>query len=236
MLSLPHRRRWFRTLFLIAFATTWSSVVVQHVRSEDETAMDDEGSSGGSPPQDLPGVMSLTDETFEHQTQASTGQTTGSWLVWFYEDEDDAVEGDFPSVDEWLEDHIVLGAVDVAAKGAKVKNRFAINKLPAFVFFHKGSMYRYPVTTNEGFKWEAVRSWCKNPDPSLAEAIQPPPSYFSELWGDFQNHKKYPFFVDMGRFYINTIGGLGVILVVGLFIKIVIARLEGRDEQKEKTS
>ena len=28
-------------------------------------------------------VVSLTDQTFEHQTQASTGMTTGSWLVLF---------------------------------------------------------------------------------------------------------------------------------------------------------
>lgn len=235
MLSLSHRRG-FCTLFLIvALATTWSSVVVQ-VRSE-EAAMDEEGSgSSGSPPQDLPGVMSLTDETFEHQTQASTGQTTGSWLVWFYEDEDDAVEGAFPSESEWLEDHIVVGAVDVATKGIKVKERFAMNKLPAFVFFHKGSMYRYPVTANEGFSWEAIREFCKNPDPSLGEAIQPPPSFFSELWSDFQNHPTYPVIIDMGKYYIKIMSGLGVILVVGLFIKAVIARLEGGDQQKEKRS
>ena len=29
-------------------------------------------------------VHVLTDSTFEHQTQASTGQTTGKWLVKFY--------------------------------------------------------------------------------------------------------------------------------------------------------
>ena len=29
-------------------------------------------------------VIELTDSTFEHQTQSSTGQTTGKWLVKFY--------------------------------------------------------------------------------------------------------------------------------------------------------
>ena len=29
-------------------------------------------------------VIDLTDSTFEHQTQASTGQTTGKWFVKFY--------------------------------------------------------------------------------------------------------------------------------------------------------
>ena len=27
-------------------------------------------------------VSQLTDETFEHLTQASTGSTTGDWLIW----------------------------------------------------------------------------------------------------------------------------------------------------------
>lgn len=35
------------------------------------------------------GVVELTDETFEHQTQASTGMTTGSWFVLFEEDDQD---------------------------------------------------------------------------------------------------------------------------------------------------
>ena len=29
-------------------------------------------------------VVTLTDATFEHQTQASSGQTTGAWFVKFY--------------------------------------------------------------------------------------------------------------------------------------------------------
>ena len=32
----------------------------------------------------LPGVGELTDSTFEHQTQAATGATTGDWLVMFF--------------------------------------------------------------------------------------------------------------------------------------------------------
>ena len=31
-----------------------------------------------------PGVKELTDSTFEHQTQAATGETTGDWLVIFF--------------------------------------------------------------------------------------------------------------------------------------------------------
>jgi hypothetical protein len=38
----------------------------------------------GIPAVDAAEVHVLTDATFEHQTQASTGQTTGKWLVKFY--------------------------------------------------------------------------------------------------------------------------------------------------------
>jgi thiol-disulfide isomerase/thioredoxin len=34
--------------------------------------------------QSLAAVIDLNDTTFEHQTQSSTGQTTGKWFVKFY--------------------------------------------------------------------------------------------------------------------------------------------------------
>ena len=37
-----------------------------------------------SPLQASAAVVDLTDATFEHQTQSSTGQTTGKWFVKFY--------------------------------------------------------------------------------------------------------------------------------------------------------
>ena len=34
-----------------------------------------------------PGTKELTDTTFEHQTQAATGATTGDWLIMFFSEE-----------------------------------------------------------------------------------------------------------------------------------------------------
>ena len=34
-----------------------------------------------------PGTKELTDSTFEHQTQAATGATTGDWLIMFFSEE-----------------------------------------------------------------------------------------------------------------------------------------------------
>lgn len=228
----PRHGRSIQLLILFAVATTWYCSTVQSVEQLDQEE-DTFTVSTSSPPQNLPGVMSLTDETFEHQTQASTGQTTGSWLVWFYDDEHDSVAGSFPSESEWLEDHIVVGAVNVAeGKGAKTKKRFSVDELPAFLFFHKGKMYRY--FASDKFSWNAVRVFCKSPDASLAEAIQPPPSYVSELWSDFQNSREYPVLVDAVKYYIKVLAGLGVFLVVGLTVKAIIAHLEGRGDEKDK--
>ena len=222
------RCRWLRLTILIVLAAESA------VKCEQEMVAND----SVSPPQNLQGVVALTDETFEHQTQASTGQTTGSWLVWFYDDANDYVTGSFPSESEWLEDHIVVGAVNVADEGAgaKLKKRFALEKLPVFLFFHKGKMYRYSPSTsaNDGFSWEAVRAFCKSPDATLAESIQPPPSVFSEMWIGFQNSREYPFLVDAGTYYIKVMAGLGVFLVVGLTVKAIFRRIDGSSGRKEK--
>jgi hypothetical protein len=222
------RCRWLRLTILIVLAAESA------VKCEQEMVAND----SVSPPQNLQGVVALTDETFEHQTQASTGQTTGSWLVWFYDDANDSVTGSFPSESEWLEDHIVVGAVNVAeGSGAKLKKRFAIEHLPVFLFFHKGKMYRYApsTSTHYEFSWAAVRAFCQSPDSSLAESIQPPPSFFSEMWTGFQNSREYPFLVEAGTYYIKVMAGLGVFLVVGLSIKAISARMDGSSGRKAKS-
>ena len=63
-------------------------------------------------------VVTLTDQTFEHQTQASTGATTGSWLVLFTVPNCASCETLKPILEELGNDEelyergIVLGSVD----------------------------------------------------------------------------------------------------------------------------
>jgi len=235
MLSLTVRQSWMaRVLLLIMALSAARGVLAEDLEVSEEEDTISAAAEAGRPPQHQRGVIRLTDATFEHQTQASTGQTTGSWLVWFYDDNDDVVEGRFPSESEWLGDHIVVGAVDVTADGKKVKERFGINLLPSFVYFHKGKMYRYPAS-NEGYSWENVRAFCKSPNSSLAETIPSPPHFLVEAWRELQNNKKYPVLADAFVFYCKTMVGLLVFLVGGLLFKAVLARLEGTPA-KEKTS
>jgi len=91
-------------------------------------------------------VVKLTDATFEHETQASTGGTTGSWLVWFHSKKDNTpIAGEVPPPEFWTDNHVVLATVDAKANPS-TRSRFGLmykqSKLPCFVFIHKGKYYK----------------------------------------------------------------------------------------------
>jgi len=95
-------------------------------------------------------VVVLTDDSFEHQTQASTGQTTGKWFVKFYapwcghckrlepvwDDLADRAAADHP------EDGIVIAKVDVT-QNAALGERFDIRGFPTLLYFADRKMYRH---------------------------------------------------------------------------------------------
>lgn len=134
-------------------------------------------------PHEIASIVSLTDETFEHTTQASSGQTTGSWLIWFYNSTIDHKEEDaiaftdaFPELDVWNEHHIVVASVNVHGTGQQTKERFHMGSkyLPAFLYIHQGKMYRYPVSS-VSYTWKELLTFCQNPTPAVpAEDIPPP--------------------------------------------------------------
>jgi hypothetical protein len=84
-------------------------------------------------------VVPLTDTNFEHETQASTGQTTGSWLVVFYDQDLMAASPDVPA-EYWSEHHIVLGAVK-ATDAPETLDHFEIDHLPTILFLEKSLLY-----------------------------------------------------------------------------------------------
>ena len=109
-------------------------------------------------------IVPLTDTTFEHQTQASTGATTGSWLVLFHssnEDECNANHGDMSCSDihtsvEQLMIHdemrdalyergIVLGDINVS-DNKRTMIRFDIEAIPTVIYIHHGKYYTFPFT------------------------------------------------------------------------------------------
>lgn len=94
-------------------------------------------------------VVTLTDQTFEHQTQASTGMTTGSWLVLFSVPNCQSCESlkpvleDLGRDEEVFENGVVLGSVD-CTESHDVCLRFSTTKLPVLLYLHKKKLYKYP--------------------------------------------------------------------------------------------
>jgi thiol-disulfide isomerase/thioredoxin len=119
--------------------------------------------------QDTLTVTALTDATFEHQTQASTGSTTGSWLVLFYStiDEDKEKCPNCPAIATQFEQlltransedddayasnslydkGIVLGTVNVMTS-PQTASRFEIETTPTILYIHRGKYYTVPKSS-----------------------------------------------------------------------------------------
>ena len=123
-------------------------------------------------------VVNLNDTTFEHQTQASTGMTTGSWLVFFKAQRCPHCNKLMPqyeklsSDEELLEKGIVLAAMDVK-DCPHVMNRFMIRGFPTLIYLHKKQLYEY----NGKRDYESLKEFVLSGFESVeAKSIPPPPS------------------------------------------------------------
>ena len=105
-------------------------------------------------------MVQLTDSTFEHQTQASTGATTGSWLVLFHSSDESECGGETPDCslvhsavehlmidddtrDVLYERGVVLAEVNVFDH-KRTMFRFGIEKIPSIIYIHHGLFYTFP--------------------------------------------------------------------------------------------
>ncbi|KAK3282115.1 hypothetical protein CYMTET_10131 [Cymbomonas tetramitiformis] len=94
-------------------------------------------------------VVVLTDDTFEHQTQASTGQTTGVWFVEFYAPWCGHCKKLTPVWEELayeLKDQVIVAKVD----GTEAFNTMArfrkyglIKGFPTLLLFRDRKVYKY---------------------------------------------------------------------------------------------
>ena len=90
----------------------------------------------------------LTDENFEHDTQATTGSTTGDWLILFCEYERFKRCNEYqPFWDELtglLRGKTSVAYVDVN-KEMRLRDRFDVlfNQTPYIVMLHRGHTYKY---------------------------------------------------------------------------------------------
>merc|ERR1719379_256927 len=88
-------------------------------------------------------VVHLDSASFEHDTQAATGATTGDWLVKFYTPESEASK---EMAEAWgelalnLKDRLTVAEVD-CIESEELCRRFNVTKHPTLLFFRKGMVY-----------------------------------------------------------------------------------------------
>ncbi|KAL3675209.1 hypothetical protein R1sor_025157 [Riccia sorocarpa] len=93
-----------------------------------------------------PTLRVLTDDNFEHDTQAATGQTTGIWLVLFWSHHSlpsrNAEATLLQVYTQMRHSHLLIAGVNVSSNPRTVK-RFNIEKVPVLILFRDRRMYTY---------------------------------------------------------------------------------------------
>ncbi|GAQ89913.1 hypothetical protein KFL_005760070 [Klebsormidium nitens] len=90
-------------------------------------------------------LLELNDKTFEHDTQAASGQTTGVWFVLFGAPNCpacEAIEKAFRELAQDFEDNAILAKVDVTGNPVTAY-RFDIQSTPILKLFRDRKMYSY---------------------------------------------------------------------------------------------
>lgn len=83
-----------------------------------------------------PAVKELTDVTFEHLTQASTGATTGDWLIHFYNQQCvdcQRLNALWEGVAAELKHRMNVARINIELGGTETGKRFNVQKVPEFI-------------------------------------------------------------------------------------------------------
>mmetsp|Transcript_458 Transcript_458/g.910 ORF Transcript_458/g.910 Transcript_458/m.910 type:complete len:227 (-) Transcript_458:308-988(-) len=198
-------------------------------------------------------VIHLTDATFEHTTQASTGQTTGKWFTMFHapwcghckslgpvwEELDQRIQESNP------QSGILLAKVD-ATKETELANRFKIRSYPTLKYFADRKLFTYKGSRNIDALYEFVTEGYKT---AKDEEIPSPPSLLDVKMKEFRNwffemtkgHDQLKYLLEDFEHILSyrknaavVLVGMGVVL--GFFIGMIVAMLTMGDGTKEKAN
>lgn len=97
------------------------------------------------------GLQILNDDNFEHLTQASTGATTGDWLIMMTKDKKctdcDKLEEKLVEVATMQEGRMNVAKLDPKTSRLTVR-RFKVSKRPTLIFFRLGMQWTYKGDLN----------------------------------------------------------------------------------------
>uniref|UniRef100_U5ES44 Putative thioredoxin-related protein n=1 Tax=Corethrella appendiculata TaxID=1370023 RepID=U5ES44_9DIPT len=129
-----------------------------------------------------PVVKELSDETFEHLTQASSGATTGDWFIMFYTTncvDCQRLTAIWEAVGAQLRTRLNVARVNKNDLGRETATRFNIKNAPEFIFLRQGKFYRYEIQKFDIKSFVTfAKDWYKNATP---ERVPVPKSPFDLL-------------------------------------------------------
>lgn len=178
-----------------------------------------------------PNVKELSDENFEHLTQASSGATTGDWFIMFYTSNCvdcqrltavwEAVAGD-------LKARMNVARIEKDGKGGATADRFLVKDVPSFILLRQGKFYRYEIKKYDIKSFVTfAQEWYKNTTP---EKVPVPQSPFDQVVEQAVHYlKNLPEYVDVLKteyptlFYIMA--ALIAFVILGFTAAIVLAVL-----------
>lgn len=165
-------------------------------------------------------VIDLDSKNFEHLTQASTGATTGDWLVKFYASwcgHCKKLEPIYEKVAEQLDGEINVARVNVPAN-RELGTRFGIKGFPTIKFISKGQVYQYKGRRTVD---DIVKFARGDYQIHEAEAVTPPLGLFGEIMMVYQHaYKKAGKDLQKGSFFT-----MDVFLTFLPFIFVVLVLL-----------
>jgi thiol-disulfide isomerase/thioredoxin len=106
--------------------------------------------------------VDLTDENFEHLTQAATGATTGDWLVYFYDPSCvncSYFNPTYRMLAKMVRDEQIgvnIAKID-ASKNLETTARFRVESFPTVLYFHQGKYYNYTGPRDESDMLEMIK-------------------------------------------------------------------------------
>jgi thiol-disulfide isomerase/thioredoxin len=166
-------------------------------------------------------IVTLNDANFEHQTQASTGMTTGSWLLFFKANRCPhckKVEPEFFKLsqdEELAEQGVVLGHVNVM-ESPRCAGRMGIRGFPTLIYLHQRKLFRY----NGKRDAESIKEFIINGVQDMeGEDIPAPPSFLDHVLKMFKAVGLELYDAALGK---SGMAGYGIIVMVGVLMAIFI--------------
>ncbi|XP_017005282.2 protein disulfide-isomerase A4 [Drosophila takahashii] len=176
-----------------------------------------------------PAVKELSDDNFEHLTQASSGATTGDWFIFFSSAECTVCQrlyAVWESVGGKLKRKLNIARMNSLESGISTAKRLGALESPAFIFLRQGKMYRYLAKqySPEAFVQFAEKGYLTQSHPQPVPQI---PSAVNEFLGPLQSYFKSE--------NITSLATLGIVaLVAVIFATKKVAKIFSSEPAKTK--